>query len=217
MLSSSFRSIDYCINNNNNTNTNVNQYDVNSSCGSTSQRSRRERHHPYLSYYFPNSEILFAKKVCKWVIDSNNNGKNAYTTTLLPMEKMEKGSSGILEVILTDKYVSRVGIRQSQVLWLFLTSAIETMKMYTDTKINMDAVSKRFNINRENLVKMELEFLHYIDFDLRLEEQHINAFLTSVFMEFNCCNIKDITQSLISQLTNQTAMEEEQTPVSPIN
>eukprot|EP01133_Synstelium_polycarpum_P010726 gene10726-12485_t len=90
----------------------------------------------------PEATDMLVKKICDWVVTSNTNGKNAHTIDLLPRDKMEIGTYEILEVVLhwiieemkepsyllligiyfADKYVKKVGLRQSQVLWLILTS-----------------------------------------------------------------------------------------------
>ncbi|EGG19783.1 hypothetical protein DFA_06884 [Cavenderia fasciculata] len=203
----------------------------------TANQQRGRRNSSYLSR-FPvlsnnlsgEAVVLVAKKICDWVVQSNINGKNQQRINLLPLEKMEKGVLEILDTImkwilddmneppfilfvgiyLADKYVNRVGVRQSQVLWLILTSCIIAIKMYSDSQnISNINIAHKFQTSTKNLLKMESEFLTTIGYNCYVEESTIIAFLTSIYME-HICNITDKSSMLFSLIQQQQQQQLQQ-------
>ncbi|GAM17419.1 hypothetical protein SAMD00019534_005940, partial [Acytostelium subglobosum LB1] len=197
-------------------------------------QSLPSRRYPYLSTYLNNSRDLLVKKICKWSQtspgSSSHNSPTRNTIDLLPAEQMSCVVKEILEMILqwmieelnvpadyiyratylADKYVKQVGsVKQSQLLWVMLISCLITIKVQSDHKsVRMHQVAKRFHTSGEMLLRMELQFLNIIGYSVNVEEQTINAFLTGLFLEFQC-SVTDRTQSIIQSICRQQQQQQQ--------
>ncbi|EFA75981.1 hypothetical protein PPL_10559 [Heterostelium album PN500] len=175
-----------------------------SSCSSRRNSPSQLNRFPFLSDYLSGSADLLVKKmeagvteilevILQWLIEDLNESTYILFTAFF----------------LADKYVKKVGIRQSSVLWLILTSCIVAIKMYSESKINMNRIASKFDTNPTNIIKMEMEFLSIMCYRLYVEEQTVNAFLTHIFFEFRC-NITDRTQAIMKDIQKEIQRKEQQ-------
>ncbi|EGC30893.1 hypothetical protein DICPUDRAFT_95641 [Dictyostelium purpureum] len=206
----------------------INKTKINiNNCGDSTPKQNNndqlKKKYPSLHHYFPNTSDLLVKKICSWVIDDQKSCRGVSKPEKSLSKNMEAGVYEILEIVLNyitqdlkesevflvisvyfaNKYVEKVGIRQSQILWLILISCILSLKMFSDSnKINLDIIEKRFLIDAKHIGKMEIQFLSNIDYNLYLEESSITAFLTCIFIDYkiNCQSKLDMIQNLFSQI-----------------